>query len=238
VHEDVTDFAALAARYRAVFLACGPGPARAASLPGERLEGVLQAEALLEAVNGAAAPAPLEGATVVLGGGNTAVDAASAALRLGAQPVVIAYRRREAEMPAWLEHRRFALDEGVQARFLLLPVEILGEAGRVTGVRLQHAEPGAPDASGRCRPVPVDGAFETIECRRVVLALGNEAAGQWRALGLEAGPDGPRVDPQTMETSVPGLYAGGDLVNGGATVVQAVADGRRAARAIARRLAG
>jgi len=104
-------------------------------------------------------------------------------------------------------------------------------------VRLQVSELGPPDASGRARAVPVEGAFEEIPCEQVVLALGNDLDGGWRELGIEAGPNGPRVDPETMQTSRPGIYAGGDLVNGGATVVQAVAEGRRAARAILQQLA-
>jgi NADPH-dependent glutamate synthase beta subunit-like oxidoreductase len=155
------------------------------------------------------------------------------ALRLGSSKVTIAYRRGEAEMPAWLEHRRFALEEGVELRFLRVPIAILEAEGRVTGVRLQASQLGTQDESGRARAIPVEGAFEEIPCQQVVLALGNDHEGGWRALGIDAG----RVDPETMQTSRPGIYAGGDLVNGGATVVQAVADGRRAARAILQLLA-
>ena len=118
-----------------------------------------------------------------------------------------------------------------------MPVEILGAEGRVAGVRLQVSLLGAPDASGRTQAIPVEGAFEEIPCQQVVLALGNDLDGSWRTLGIGAGPKGPQVDPETMQTSRPGVYAGGDLVNGGATVVQAVADGRRAARAILQLLA-
>jgi glutamate synthase (NADPH/NADH) small chain len=139
-------------------------------------------------------------------------------------------------MPAWLEHRHFALEEGVELKFLRVPVEILGAEGCVAGVRLQVSQLGAQDESGRARAIPVEGAFEEIPCQQVVLALGNDLDGGWRALGIDAGPKGPRVDPETMQTSRPGVYAGGDLVNGGATVVQAVVDGRRAARAILQRL--
>ena len=237
IHEEVRDLPALAARYRAVFLGCGLGRARALDRPGERLEGVHQADALLEQVNASQPMLRWSGTTVILGGGNSAMDAAALAFRLGSEKVIVAYRRGEAEMPAWSEHRGFAVEEGAELRFLLLPLEIVGESGRVRGVRFQSARLGEPDSSGRRQPLPVEGAFETVDCRQVILALGTYPGDGWRALGLAAGAGGPRVDPATMETSHPGVYAGGDLVNGGATVVQAVADGRRAARAIVQRLA-
>lgn len=236
-HEEVKDFGELAGRYRAVFLGCGLGVPRGLDVPGAGLAGVHQADGLLELANGATEAPRWTGPTVVLGGGNTAIDAAAVALRLGSSPVTIAYRRGEAGMPAWLEHRHFALEEGVELMFLRVPVEILGADGHVAGVRLQVSQLGAPDASGRARAIPVEGAFEEIPCEQVVLALGNELDGGWKSLGIDAGPKGPRVDPETMQTSRPGVYAGGDLVNGGATVVQAVADGRRAARAILQLLA-
>lgn len=231
-HEAVKDFGELAGRYQAVFLGCGLGRPRELDVPGAKLDGVYQADELLELANGAAEAPRWTGPTVVLGGGNTAIDAAAVALRLGSSKVTIAYRRGGAEMPAWLEHRHFALEEGVELVFLRVPVEIPGADGHVASMRLQVSQLGAPDASGRAQAIPVEGAFEEIPCRQVVLALGNELDGGWRTLGLDAGPKGPWVDPETMQTSRPGIYAGGDLVNGGATVVQAVAEGRRAARAI------
>ncbi len=235
--EEVKDFGELAGRYKAVFLGCGLGVSRGLDVPGAALAGVHQADGLLELANGES-PAPRwTGPTVVLGGGNTAIDASAVALRLGSSKVTIAYRRGEAEMPAWLEHRQFALEEGVELKFLRVPVGVLAAGGRVAGVRLQRSEPGAPDASGRAQAIPIEGAFEEIPCEQVILALGNDLDGGWRALGIDAGPKGPRVDPETMQTSRPGVYAGGDLVSGGATVVQAVVDGRRAARAILQRLA-
>ena len=234
--EEVKDFGELAGRYKAVFLGCGLGVSRGLDVPGARLAGVHQADGLLELANGASEAPRWTGPTVVLGGGNTAIDASAVALRLGSSKVTIAYRRGEAEMPAWLEHRHFALEEGVELKFLRVPVEILGAEGCVAGVRLQVSQLGAQDESGRARAIPVEGAFEEIPCQQVVLALGNDLDGGWRALGIDAGPKGPRVDPETMQTSRPGVYAGGDLVNGGATVVQAVVDGRRAARAILQRL--
>ncbi len=235
--EEVKDFGALAEKYKAIFLGCGLGLPRGLDVPGADLDGVHQADTLLERVNGEPGAPRWSGPTVVLGGGNTAIDASAVALRLGSTRVTIAYRRGEAEMPAWLEHRRFALEEGVELKFLRAPVEILGADGRVARVRLQVCRLGPPDESGRAQAVPCEGTFEDVSCQQVVLALGNELDAGWRPLGIEAGPSGPRVDPETMQTSRPGIFAGGDLVNGGATVVQAVADGRRAARAILQRLA-
>jgi NADPH-dependent glutamate synthase beta subunit-like oxidoreductase len=236
-HQAVKDFGELAGRYKAVFLGCGLGVPRGLDVPGAKLTGVHQADELLELANGAAAAQRWTGPTIVLGGGNTAIDASAVALRFGSSKVTIAYRRGEAEMPAWLEHRHFALEEGVELKFLRVPVEILGTDGHVAGVRLQVSRLGAPDASGRALAIPVEGTLEEISCEQVVLALGNDLDGGWRALGIDAGPKGPQVDPETMQTSRPGVYAGGDLVNGGATVVQAVAEGRRAARAILQLLA-
>jgi glutamate synthase (NADPH/NADH) small chain len=237
LREAVKDFGELAGKYKAIFLGCGLGIPRGLDVPGAKLPGVYQADELLELANGAAEAPRWTGPTVVLGGGNTAIDASAVALRLGSIKVTIAYRRGGAEMPAWLEHRHFAIEEGVELMFLRVPVEILGVDGHVASVRLQVSRLGAPDASGRAQAIPVEGLFEEIPCQQVVLALGNDLDGGWRTLGIEAGPKGPRVDPETMQTSRPGVYAGGDLVNGGATVVQAVADGRRAARAILQLLA-
>ena len=236
VSEKVTDLEALLDRYRAVFLGCGLGEAKRLGVPGENLEGVIQADELLEQVNLAPQPRPLDGVTVVLGGGNTALDVATTAVRLGSQKVILAYRRSEAEMPAWAEHRQFALEEGIEIRVLLLPVEILGRAGKVVGVRVQQAKLGEPDLSGRRQAVPVDNAFSVIECQQVIPALGNGPSQAWRAAGLSIGPHGIEAHPETMATSRERVFAGGDLVRGGATVVQAVADGRRAARAIERLL--
>jgi glutamate synthase (NADPH/NADH) small chain len=235
-HEEVGDLGAVLSRYRAVFLGTGLGPARGLGVPGEGLSGVHQADALLEHANLDVTPPVFTGTTVVLGGGNTAMDAAATALRLGSSRVVVAYRRGDVEMPAWAEHRAFASEEGVELRFLLVPVEVEEASGHVHAVRFQEARLGDPDASGRRQAVPVEGAFQTIACDQVVLALGNRVDETWRSLGLEVGTGGPRVDAQTMETSRAGLFAGGDLVHGGATVVQAVVDGRKAAVAITQRI--
>ncbi|MBI5507768.1 MAG: FAD-dependent oxidoreductase [Deltaproteobacteria bacterium] len=236
IHEEAADLAALATRYAALFVACGLGGPRTAGIPGETLRGVFVADHLLETVNlGAEAPR-FHGPTVVLGGGNTAFDAASLSLRLGSGSVLVAYRRSDTEMPAWREHRDFSMDEGVTSRFLLIPEEILGDGGAVSGVRFSRAALGAADRSGRRLPHPIPGSHETIACSQVVLAIGNDKPCAWESLGLKAGDKGPAVDPATMATSRPGIFAGGDLVNGGGTVVQAVADGRRAAAAIAARI--
>lgn len=236
-HQEVRDLDALCARYRAVFLSCGLGPARNLNLPGEQLDGVVNADTLLEQVNIGETLPRFGGVTVVLGGGNSAMDAASVAIRLGATKVFLAYRRTEVEMPAWLEHRRFVAEEGVELLFLLLPVEILGTDGHVTGVKFQQACLGAPDASGRCQPVPVADAFRVVDCQQVIVALGNDTNDAWRTWGLATEQNGPRVNLKTMETSRPGVFAGGDLVRSGGTVVQAVADGRCAAQAIEQFLA-
>lgn len=238
IHEEVKSLAALASSYPILFLGCGLGSGAELQLTGRDLVGVWQADELLRRVHGDGQEIRFGGATVVVGGGNTALDAAGTALRLGSDNVTIVYRRGEAEMPAWRDHRGYAEEEGVHLRFLLAPVEIHGEAGEVVGLRCQTMQLGGEDESGRRRPVAVAGSFEDLACRQVIFALGHRPGDEWRALGLEEQDGLPRCHPETMETSRRGVFVGGDLASGGATVVQAVADGRRAARAIALRLLG
>ena len=236
VHEEVTDFGALADRYAAVVLGCGLGPAHDLDLPGADLPGVWQADDLLLRVNVRGEKPGFSGTTVVLGGGNTAMDACGVSLRLGSEHAIAVYRRSEVEMPAWLADRDFAGEEGVEFRYLLAPVEFLARDGRLAALQLQRTRLGEPDASGRRQPEPIPGDFTEIPCRQVVLALGNRANTCWRELGLDEKDGLPEVDPLTGETSRRGIFIAGDLASGGGTVVRAVADGRRAALTIATRL--
>jgi len=236
VREQVDDFAALAERYDAMVLGCGLGPARTLALPGADLPGVMQADDLLLRVNVRGEKPKMTGNTLVLGGGNTAMDAAGVAVRLGSE-VTIVYRRGEAEMPSWLADRQLVSEEGVKMAFMLAPVELCAEDGRLQAVRFQKTELGEPDASGRRRPVPIPGAFEQVACNQVVLALGNGTNNECvQQLGLERVDGVLRVDANTMESSRSGIFVTGDLLSGGGTVVRAVADGKRAASAIAARL--
>lgn len=235
-HEEVSDFPALVGKYAAVLLGCGLGPPRDLDIPGTDLPGVWQADDLLMRVNVRGEEPDFSGTTVVLGGGNTAIDSAGVSVRLGSEHVVAAYRRGEMEMPSWLADRDFVKEEGVEFRFLLAPTELLARDGHLAALRFQKTTLGEPDASGRRRPEAIPGAFVEIPCRQAVLALGNTVNTCWKDLGLDEENGRPKVDPATMESSRPGIFVGGDLCSGGGTVVQAVADGRRAAAAIATRL--
>ncbi len=236
--------------YKAVYIGVGAGLPRFLNIPGESLIGVFSANEYLTRVNlGRAYDFPNHDTpinkgknVVVIGGGNVAMDAARTAMRLGADRVSIAYRRTQEEMPARLEELEHALEEGVVLECLYSPLEMLGdEAGNLTGIRLQRMCQGEPDASGRCRPVCVEGEFKELDCDLAIVAVGT---GPNRVL-LEATPDLAlnkwgyvSVDEETNETSIPNVFAGGDIVTGSATVISAMGAGRRAAKEIARRLLG
>lgn len=230
--------------YDAVFLGTGAGLPMFLEIPGEHLIGVYSANEYLTRANLMQAyafpkvdtPVVKADRVVVVGGGNVAMDAARTALRLGAEEVTLIYRRSRAEMPARAEEIHHAEEEGV--RFLLLtnPSEILGdEQGRVRGVRCLRMELGEPDASGRRRPVPVPGSEFDVPAELVIEAIGNGP----NPLATSTTPDLQTdrkgrivVDPATGKTSKRGVFAGGDVVLGAATVILAMGEGRKAARAI------
>ena len=231
--------------YDAVFLGVGAGLPRFLGVPGENLVGVYSANEFLTRVNlmkayDEAAETPLldlAGKPVgVFGGGNTAMDAVRTARRLGAEPATILYRRSEDEMPARNEEIDHAKAEHIDFMTLVAPVEFLGnEDGRLTGVRLQRMEPGPPDESGRRRPEPIDGEFVDIPLDGAVVAIGNTP----NPLIHKTAPDIEQTtwgtliaDPHTGRTSKVGVFAGGDIVTGGATVILAMGAGRRAAASI------
>lgn len=230
--------------FDAVFVGVGQAKPRNPALPGQKLDGVYQALDFLAVVNLAIldqatlgrATAPKVGRrTVVVGGGNTAMDAARSAKRLGSEKVAVVYRRSLQEMPAWQMEYRLAVDEGVEFSWLTLPVEVIGDGGRSTGLKCRKMELGAPDESGRAKPIPVEGSDFVVEADTVILALGQEAdpAPLGGIGGLSLDEKGIlRVEPEAGRTYNPKVFAGGDLTNGGKTVVQAVAEGRMAARAI------
>jgi glutamate synthase (NADPH/NADH) small chain len=172
---------------------------------------------------------------VVVGGGNTAMDSVRTALRMGAERAIIVYRRSEEEMPARIEEVHHAKEEGVEFMTLHNPIQYIGdETGRVTKVRLQKMELGEPDASGRRSPVEIPGAIEEVECDEVIVSIGvspnpivpNSVA------GLSVSKKGTIEVNEGMQSSIPMLFAGGDIVRGGATVILAMGDGRRAAAAM------
>ena len=236
--------------YQAVFIGVGAGLPRFLGIPGEHLIGVFSANEYLTRVNlGRAYDFPEYDTSiipgkhvVVLGGGNVAMDSARTALRLGADQVRIVYRRTKHEMPARREELEHALEEGVVLQCLWSPLEFLGDdQGNLTGMVLQKMELGEPDASGRCRPMCVEGETCTIACDLAVIAVGT---GPNRVLventlnlGLNKRGYIDVVD-KTGETTIPNVFAGGDIVTGSATVISAMGAGRRAAKEIARRLLG
>lgn len=230
--------------FDAVFLATGAGLPYFMGIPGENYSGVYAANEFLTRCNLMKAyqfpkcgtPIHVGKKVAVVGGGNVAMDAARTALRLGAEEVSIVYRRGEAELPARLEEVHHAKDEGIQFRLLTNPVEILGtEDGWVKALRCVRMELGEPDASGRRRPVEVpDSAFE-LPVDAVVIAIGQgpNPLVQSTTKGLETNKRGNIVaDAETGATSKPGVFAGGDIVTGAATVILAMGAGKKAAAAI------
>jgi glutamate synthase (NADPH/NADH) small chain len=176
----------------------------------------------------------------VIGGGNTAMDSVRTAKRLGADRAMIIYRRTEEEMPARIEEVKHAKEEGIEFLNLHSPVEYLGDAnGKVKQMRLQKMELGEPDSSGRRRPVPIEGAIETMDVDEVIVSVGvspNPLIPK-EFKGLEISRWGTIVvDEQTMRSTLDDVYAGGDIVRGGATVILAMGDGRKAAAAMHARL--
>lgn len=229
--------------FKGIMVASGAGLPRFMNIPGENLNGVMSSNEYLTRVNLMDAANPDSDTPVwsgrrvaVIGGGNTAMDSVRTARRLGAEKVMIIYRRSEDEMPARKEEIHHAKQEGVEFLTLHNPVEYIGdERGRVCQMRLQKMELGEPDASGRRSPVPIPGAIETIDIDEVIVSVGvspNPLVPN-SIEGLEVTPKGTIVvNVDTLQSSIPDIYAGGDIVRGGATVILAMGDGRRAAAAM------
>jgi glutamate synthase (NADPH/NADH) small chain len=230
--------------YDAVFVGTGAGSPKFMNIPGEALNGVFSANELLTRVNLMRGrdrplydtPVGMGRRVAVVGAGNTAMDAARVALRIGAEEVSIVYRRSQRESPARVEELHHAMEEGVVFHWLTNPVRILGnEAGWVTGLECVEMELGEPDASGRRRPIPKPGTERLLDVDTVVAALGTSANPviAQTTPGLEINRWGYIVtDPETMATSIPGVFAGGDIVSGAATVILAMGAGRKAAAGI------
>jgi pyruvate/2-oxoglutarate dehydrogenase complex dihydrolipoamide dehydrogenase (E3) component len=175
----------------------------------------------------------------VIGGGNAAVDAARSSLRLGAEEVSLIYRRTRAEMPAYPEEIDGALEEGIRLMELAAPRRIIGSKGQVTGLELVRMRLGSADASGRRRPEADPGSGFSLSCDTVIVAIGQLSSTEAAGEEVErTGAGGVACDGLTGETSRAGLYAVGDCVSGGATVVEAIGAGQRAAVAIDRMLGG
>ncbi len=234
--------------YAGVFVASGAGLPNFMGIPGENANGVMSSNEYLTRVNlmdasNAETDTPVFfGKNVaVVGGGNTAMDSVRTALRLGAETATIIYRRSEEEMPARLEEVHHAKEEGVRFLTLHNPLEYrTDEQGRVCEVVLQKMELGEPDASGRRSPVPVEGAIETLPADLVIVSIGvsPNPLVPTSVPGLELGRKGTIAVNDDMQSSRSGLYAGGDIVRGGATVILAMGDGRRAAAAMDEQISG
>jgi len=236
----VASLSALAAQgFDATFLALGTMEGQASDVPGSELAGVMESMTLLEAGN-AGRGMDLAGKRVaVIGGGNVAIDSARMALRLGAASVAIHYRRGRAEMPAHDFEVQSALDEGVALDELQAPKRFLGRDGRLEAVEWQAMRLGEPDASGRRRPVPVAGSETTRPADVVVLAIGLSPSTRPFAAELALEKNGTiRADRETLATSRPGVFGGGDAVTGPSMIVEAIAQGKRAAFYIDRQLQG
>lgn len=233
--------------FDAVFIGSGAGLPRFMNIPGENLVGVFSANEYLTRSNLMKAydkdnvdtPIYASRKVAVLGGGNVAMDAARMALRLGAEEVNVIYRRTRREMPARAEEIEHAMEEGIRFHFLSNPTEILGDdKGKVRGIICQRYELGETDASGRQRPVPVEGSTFELEMDTVIPALGNVANPLIRQTTgeLAVNERGNIIVDEHNRCSIPGVYAGGDIVLGAATVILAMGEGRRAAAAISRDL--
>jgi glutamate synthase (NADPH/NADH) small chain len=228
--------------YHAVFIGTGAGSPKFAGIPGEAYNGVFSANEFLTRVNLMRGhrqpiydtPVGMGRRVAVVGAGNTAMDASRVALRMGAESVTVVYRRSRRESPARAEELEHAIEEGVAFRWLTAPVEILGNAaGWVTGMRCQEMHLGEPDASGRRRPVPVPDSEFTLDVDTVIYALGTTANPiiAQTTPGLATNRWGYiTVEERTGQTSLPGVFAGGDIATGSATVILAMGAGRRAAR--------
>ncbi len=236
--------------FDAVYIGVGAGLPNFMGIEGESLVGVYSANEYLTRANlmkaysfGSGADTPIARSEVVavVGGGNVAMDAARTALRLGAAKVYLIYRRTEKEMPARIEEVHHAKEEGIDFHILQSPKRIIGnEDSRVTAIECLKYELGEPDDSGRRRPVPIQGSEFTIKLDTVIIAIGNKP----NPLISQTMPELETtkwgtivVDEQTMATSVPGVYAGGDIVSGAATVILAMGQGRIAAAGINQYLA-
>ncbi|HJC93332.1 MAG TPA: bifunctional dihydroorotate dehydrogenase B NAD binding subunit/NADPH-dependent glutamate synthase [Candidatus Phocaeicola excrementigallinarum] len=234
--------------YKGIFVASGAGLPNFMNIPGENSINIMSSNEYLTRVNlmdaaseDSDTPVPFGKRVAVIGGGNTAMDSVRTAKRLGAERAMIIYRRSEAEMPARAEEVKHAKEEGVEFLTLHNPIEYKAdEQGRVRQVVLQKMELGEPDASGRRRPVPVPGAIETIDIDMAIVSVGvspNPIVPN-SVEGLELGRKGTIAVNEDMQSSIPTIYAGGDIVRGGATVILAMGDGRHAAAAMDRQLRG
>lgn len=225
--------------FKAIFIGQGAGLPKFMNIPGENLNGVFSANEFLTRNNlmqayreDADTPIYAGRKAIVVGGGNVAMDAARTALRLGAE-VTIVYRRTERELPARFEEVEHAKEEGIEFSFLTNPIEIISDGhGRVKSVRCEKMELGAPDESGRRSPKPIEGSEYDVETDVVIMALGTVPNPLLAAKGIELNKRGGIMADESGVTTREGVFAGGDVVTGSATVILAMGAGRKAATSI------
>jgi heterodisulfide reductase subunit A-like polyferredoxin len=226
--------------YKAIFLGLGAAKEKSMGIEGEDLQGVvLCVEFLSKAVHDPNTPVGKK--VAVVGGGNSAIDAVRTALRLGAEEAFIVYRRSRQEMPANEEEIIEAEKEGIKINYLTNPTKIFGKDGKVTGMECIKMKLGEPDSSGRRRPIPIEGSEFTLDLDMVIMAIGQAADVSF--LNKEENFELTRwgtfaVDPDTLQTNIPGIFAGGDAVTGPATIIEAIAAGKEAAESIDRFIQG
>lgn len=224
--------------YGAVFVAVGANKSRRLDVEGEELQGVVHALEFLRR-EGLGMHVPIGNKVAVIGGGNVAIDAARMAKRLGAKEVYVLYRRSREEMPANPWEVKEAQEEGVKIEFLVSPKKIFGKDNRVVGLECIRMELGEPDETGRRKPMPIEGSEFKWECDTVILAIGEEPDLSFLPKEVEVGEEKTiLVDPVTMETTKRGVFAGGDVVTGPASVIEAIVAGIRGANAIHQFLSG
>jgi heterodisulfide reductase subunit A-like polyferredoxin len=237
ISKDIT-FQALRNEYDAVFVSAGAQKSRKLGVNGEQLTGVVDGVEFLRAVASHNKPV-VKGTVMVVGGGDTAFDSARTALRLGAEKVIMLYRRSRAEMSATPLEIEAAEKEGVKIRYLVAPLRLNEENGKVSAIECIQMKLGEPDASGRRRPVEVEGSEFTLEVDMVISAIGQMVDEQLLGhINVKSENGRFKIDPVTGQTSVAGVFAGGDNVSGPATVIDAVAAGKRVAESIQRYLKG
>ncbi|MGD9113233.1 MAG: NAD(P)-binding protein, partial [Desulfobacterales bacterium] len=221
--------------FSAVFLGIGAHASLSIGVEGEaNTQGVVDAVSYLRDVN-LGRKIDLGANVVVIGGGNVAIDAARVARRLGSSRVTVVYRRTSQEMPAYPEEMQGAEAEGIQFQYLTAPFKIASKNGRVSGLECIRTELRSPDDSGRRRPVPIEGSQFRMPCDAVIAAIGQRVDASWsdQAPGLHwSSRNTLDVNHQTMQTSIPFVFAGGDAISGPATVIEAVAAGHKAAESI------
>jgi NADPH-dependent glutamate synthase beta subunit-like oxidoreductase len=217
--------------YAAILLATGAQNSQKLNIPGESLKGIFPGVEFLREVN-LGERTTIGKKVAVIGGGNVAIDAARSAIRLGAKTVEVYYRRSKMEMPAISEEVEEAIREGVKIHFLSSPIQMIGERGKLVGMECVKMELAELDQSGRRKPVPIKGSKFKVHVDTVISAIG-QRVDRKVLMGLEVNPNGTvRVDPNTSQTSMKGVFAGGDVVNGPGWAIDAIPAGKKGAEAI------